>query len=80
MRDNIYNHKVQKNVSVRYNALNENTRLTTISAKHFGIIRELENATNEEISNACQRYLQYESENTKIMMKIKRKLGIKQRL
>lgn len=71
--------KIRRNVTLMQYDLNEHTRITFIAAKHIGIVRVLENATNEEIANVYQRYIQDEAENSRPMVKIKRKLGIRQR-
>ena len=68
--------KIRRNVTLMHNDLNDHTRITFIAAKHFGIVRVLENATNEEIESVYQRYQQYEAENSRPMVKIKRRLGI----
>ena len=54
--------------------VNNVTKITTIRVSNFGIIRELENASDKEISAATKRYASYFRENTKPIAKTKRLL------
>jgi len=70
----------EKQVYIDDYYLDENTRHTTIASRHYGIVRGLVNATDNEIETIKRQYIEHEKEYARPINKIRRiKKGISQR-